>query len=86
MKIDVKCKPELDPNFIPAALWNRAYQQLTEECADAEDVSIALVRPDKTCTVYSTRILPDEETQTLLYLERILKFLLWQRGGCKIPT
>ena len=84
MKIDLKCKPELDPDFLPAVLWNRAYQSAVEECEEAVDVSIALVRPDETCTIYKTRILPQEETQTLRYLERILKFLLWQRGGCMV--
>ncbi len=84
MKIDVKCQPELDPDFLPAALWNRAYRRAVEESGAATEVSIALVRPDQTCTIYKTRILPDEEVQTLRYLERILKFLLWQRGGCTV--
>lgn len=30
MKVDVKYKPELDPGFLPASLWNRAYQKATE--------------------------------------------------------
>ncbi len=84
MNVNSLIKPELDPDFLPAALWNRAYQKLVEEGDASTDVSIALVRPDQTCTVYETRILPNEEVQTLRYLERILKFLLWQRGGCTV--
>jgi len=87
MKIDQHIKPELDPGFMPAALWNLSYRKLIEASGSPVDVTIALVRPDATCTVYKTQILPftsENETSSLFYLERILKFLLWQRGGCKV--
>lgn len=87
MNIDSRIKPELDPEFIPAALWNRAYRELVKETCHPVDVAIALVRPDETCSVYKTQILPltaGNETLSLRYLERILKFMLWQRGGCKV--
>lgn len=87
MDINVKIKPELDLEFMPAALWNRAYRKKMTERGDSVDVSIALVRPDETCSVYTTQILPLNKRNLLLnlrYLERILKFLLWQRGGCKV--
>jgi predicted NBD/HSP70 family sugar kinase len=87
MKIDLKRVPELDPEFVPAVLWNRAYRQLVSASGASVKVSVALVRPDKTCSVFETRILPltqSNEAITLRYLERILKFLLWQRGGCKV--
>lgn len=83
MDIDVLIKPELDPEFVPAILWNRAYQNLGASVL----VSIALVRPDATCSVFETKVVPltaDNEAQTFYYLERILKFLLWQRGGSKV--
>ncbi|WP_372807998.1 ROK family protein [Pontiella sp.] len=87
MDIEVKIKPELDPGFVPAALWNRAYQKRADASGQAEAVALALVRPDGTCSVFHTRILPPSaghEAETLRYLERILKFLLWQRGGCTV--
>lgn len=80
-------KPELDQQFTPAVLWNRAYQDLVTAAGQATEVAIALIRPDSTCTVFRTKILPtggDHDDRTLRYLERILKFLLWQRGGCTI--
>ncbi|VGO21913.1 ROK family protein [Pontiella sulfatireligans] len=83
MNIDVVIKPELDADFVPAALWNRAY--LAQGAS--VPVSIALVRPDGTCSVFEAKVLPltaENEAQTLRYLERILKFLLWQRGGCTV--
>jgi len=85
--METMIKPELDAEFVPAALWNRAYQSRAEASGNPVDVAIALVRPDETCTVFNTRILPlsaESEADTLYYLERILKFLLWQRGGSKV--
>ena len=85
MNIDALIKPELDPDFIPAVLWNRAYQKEAE--ASGTPVAIALVRPDDTCSVFETKILPPSAESNFLslrYLERILKFLLWQRGGNRV--
>lgn len=80
-------KPELDQQFSPAVLWNRAYQDSVTNSVKARNVAIALLRPDQTCTVFRTEILPPgsgEDERTLRYLERILKFLLWQRGSCSV--
>ena len=85
--MDMMIKPELDPEFVPAIFWNRAYQTRVDASEEPVAVVIALVRPDETCSVFKTRILPladGNEASSLRYLERILKFLLWQRGGCKV--
>lgn len=85
--MDTTIKPELDPDFVPAVLWNRAYRAKVDASDTAVDVLIALVRPDKTCSVSRMKILaisPETQDETLRYLERILKFLLWQRGGCTV--
>ncbi len=87
LKIDVRVRPELDPGFVPAVLWNRAYERRVAESDDSVSVAIALVRPDQTSTVFNTRILEEtaaNEALSLRYLERILKFLLWQRGGNQV--
>ncbi len=87
MNKDALIKPELDPEFIPAVLWNKDYREKVAASDAPVDVELALVRPDDTCSVYTTRILPldaENEETTLYYLERIIKFLLWQRGGCKV--
>lgn len=79
--------PELDPEFVPAVFWNRAYQEKVAASGGAVNVSIVLMRPNKTCSVFTTQVLPVTEENnaiTLRYLERILKFLLWQRGGCTV--
>ena len=86
MKIVPKIKPELDPGFIPAALWNRAYREKVALCGRAANPAVALVRPDKSCTVFSTPTLCDgaDDALTRRYLERLLKFLLWQRGASTV--
>ena len=87
MNVDVVIKPELDQDFLPAVLWNRAYRDLVQESGNGSEVVIALLRPDETCSVFRTQILPlaaEDEKLTLRYLERILKFLFWQRGGCSV--
>ncbi len=87
MNINVLIKPELDPEFAPAALWNRAYCDCVEYSGTPVPVSIALSCPDGNGSIFSTRILPltaENEALTWRYLERLLKFLLWQRGGSRV--
>jgi len=85
--IKAAIKPELDEQFSPAVLWNLAYRDSVATSGEATEVAIALLRPDQTCTVYRTEILApggENDARSLRYLERILKFLLWQRGGCNV--
>lgn len=81
-------RPELDPLFVPAALWNRAYREQVEASGSGVDVEMAVLRPDRTGSIFRTRIFsPGDETRrasSLRYLERIIKFLLWQRGGSRV--
>jgi predicted NBD/HSP70 family sugar kinase len=54
---------------------------------DALPLTIALTRPDGTCFVREVEILPHAgENQGLntFYLERLIKYLLWQRGGSRV--
>ena len=86
-KIEVPIKPELDPDFLPAVIWNQHYRWQVDQSGEGQEVAIALIRPDATCSVYRTSILPtgqENEALSLRYLERILKFLLWQRGGSTV--
>ena len=85
--MDIPIKPELDPGFVPAVLWNQEYQTQVGVSSVPVNVAIVLVRPDKTCSMYKTQILPssdENKEQNLRYLDRTLKFLLWQRGGSQV--
>jgi predicted NBD/HSP70 family sugar kinase len=83
----LKIPPPLDPNFLPAALWNRAYQKLLAVGGDARTLGIALERGDGSVSVHETRVLPHQGAgveANELYVERLVKFLLWQKGGSRI--
>jgi len=83
--ITPKIKPPLDQDFIPAALFNRDFQY--ETCEIGEPLVIGLERSSGVVSTYSTRVLPQDHpraAENYFYVERIVKFLLWQRGGFKL--
>ena len=54
----MKHRPRLDPDFLPAVLWNRNYAAKAKKSADARPLAIALQRGDFTVSVYRTTELP----------------------------
>jgi predicted NBD/HSP70 family sugar kinase len=87
IKVNPAVKAPLDPGFLPAALWNRAYRALVSETGGSERLVIALERTPDSVSVFETRVLPDKPgfaDANLLYVERLVKALLWIRGGRKI--
>ncbi len=73
----------LQPGFEPAALWNRAYRQQVRR-EGGETLAIALERPNGNVSVFPTEILrhtAENRARNERYVERLLKFLLWQKGG-----
>jgi predicted NBD/HSP70 family sugar kinase len=82
-----RMKPKLDPTFSAAILWNRAYREQANACGSTHKATFALLRPDESCSIHTTPILPllpQHEEKTTRYLERMLKFLLWQRGASRV--
>ncbi len=79
--------PELDPGFLPAVLWNRAYAAAVRASRGGVSLGLALVRQDGTVFRHAARILPATVSNAALnftYVERLLKFLLWQKGAGKV--
>ena len=80
--IEPKIKPPLDKDFHPAILANRAFLARTEHLG--VPLVIGLQRGDE-FTRFETRafgpIDPVGLQDSCEYAERIVKFLLWQRGG-----
>jgi predicted NBD/HSP70 family sugar kinase len=77
--------PPLEDNFKPAALANRGYKMEVE--AVGVPLVIALERESGKISRFETQVFPGDHPRAnanLLYTERILKFLLWARGGCKV--
>ena len=79
--------PPLDPGFLPASLWNRAYRSQVEQSGRAQHLAITLERSDGSISVFRTAVFPHEDPWTSaneLFVERLVKFLLWQRGGYRV--
>jgi predicted NBD/HSP70 family sugar kinase len=89
LPVSPKFRPILDPEFVPAPLWNRAYRRRVQEAGGGRDFAIALERNDGSVSVFRTAILPHEGANVEInhrYTERLLKFLLWQKGGYRVIT
>ena len=79
--VKIKNKPELDPDFIPLYRFNEEFLKTAKQ-----PFSIAIERNDKQIYVKHTFIHGDEEhaKADLYYLDRLVKFELWQKGGFRI--
>lgn len=80
-----KLVPPLDPDFSPAVLANRAFAQQVEK--EGGPLVLGLERADGSISRFETKVFPDHHPRAeanLMYAERLLKFLLWQRGGWKV--
>lgn len=82
--------PDLDPGFVPAILWNRAFDDAVRATAGGgEPLTLALERPNGNVSVHATRILPHRGAARDLnrkYVERLVKFLLWMKGGSRVTV
>ncbi len=79
--------PPLDPDFRPAALANRAFRRAVAQSGEGVPLVIGLERLNGSLSRYETVVYPEEHPQAaanLFYAERLVKFLLWQRGGWKV--
>ena len=79
--------PPLDPGFRPPVLANRAFERVVAETGGGIPMILGLERGDGAVSRFETPILPLNHPQAranLPYVERIVKFLLWQRGGCTL--
>jgi predicted NBD/HSP70 family sugar kinase len=79
--------PPLDEGFRPAVLSNRAFQQAVKDSNVGVALILGLERSDGLLSRFETMAFPDDHPQAganLMYAERLVKFLLWQRGGWKV--
>ena len=73
--------PELDLDFSPAVLWNRAYRASVQ---DGVPLVLALEGEQGRISRYETVVRAVVDEETLRYAERLVKFLLWSRGGWRL--
>ena len=74
----------LDPGFQPAVLFNRNYFGAVKASGQAVPLIIGLERENGAVSHYETLVSPGADATTLRYVERLVKFLLWARGGWKL--
>ena len=89
VKVDCLYKPELDPEFVPAVLWNREYRKLVAATAGSLKIAITLERSNGAVSRFDTVLLPETEgfaALNLRYVERIVKFMLWSFGGWHVTV
>ncbi len=80
--------PDLDPEFRPPILFNRRFRRMAAESNAAVPIAIALEQADGARFLFETLLLPDRHpeapTANPFYLERLVKFFLWSRGGYRL--
>ncbi|HOJ11313.1 MAG TPA: ROK family protein [Clostridiales bacterium] len=79
--------PVLDKNFEPAILANREFIKAVKESGKGVPLHIALERNDGLISTYHTEVFREGtgmDEENFFYVERLLKTLLWMRGGWKI--
>lgn len=85
--LSLRMKAPLDPDFLPAILWNRAFRQQVAQLP-SRVVKVALEREAGSLSSYELPIVdsPAKEASeaNLFYVERTIKNLLWMRGGWRL--
>ncbi len=85
--IEPNIVPALDPGFRPAVLANRAFRQAVADSGGGVPLVLGLERLNGSLSRYETVVFSGDHPQadsSLFYVERLVKFLLWQRGGWKV--
>lgn len=80
--IEPKIKLPLDDHFRPAVLANRLFR--SKVSSSGIPAVIGLARNDNEFSRYELQVFPEDHPDfnaNYQYVERIVKFLLWQRGG-----
>ena len=74
----------LDPQFQPAAVFNRHFIAETKKSGHAVPFIIGLERENGLISRYETVVSAKGGADSLLHAERLVKFLLWAQGGWKL--
>lgn len=79
--------PTLDTEFRPAVLALKHFVETARATSQSQTVRLALEQTDGSIYHYTTELFADNAPQAAgnyTHIERILKFLLWSRGGWRI--
>jgi len=78
--------PPLDPGFRPIVLANHAFLEGVRSSGTSAALVLGLERGDGSLSVYKTVVStdPHDAASNLAHADRLVKMLLWQRGGWKV--
>jgi len=79
MSINLKNIPVIDPEFIPMGLFNREFLKQAKK-----PIAVCVERDGGKRAVFDTFITGTNTAADRYYIERLVKFLLWSKGGYKI--
>lgn len=77
----------LDPGYRPMVLGSRSYIGKASAAPEASSFHVAIERHQGLVSAFSVPCFPERHPHfddSCIYVERRIKFLLWQRGGFKI--
>lgn len=82
----LKIKAPLDPDYMPMAVVFREFTEAAEK-AGGQKLVIGTVRNNDYVSAFEITVYPDgtgHDEENFLFTERIVKTLLWTRGGYKV--
>jgi len=88
-KVQPKIVPVLDREFCPASLYNRKFLEAVNSSGKAIPLKIAIERGNGLISTYETKVFDDSHEMSkanFLYVERLVKTLLWAKGGWKVTV
>lgn len=77
----------LDKKFRPASLANRSYLDAVAKSGKAVELAVALERNGGLVAIYKTKVFAEgtgKDEENFIYVERLVKSLLWIKGGWKL--
>lgn len=78
----------LDKDFIPAVLWDREFKKAVKDSGKSKNIIIAVERGADSISTQPTVVFDnataDEMAANIRHVERLVKALLWMKGGYKI--
>jgi predicted NBD/HSP70 family sugar kinase len=87
LSVNPRFRPPLDDAFLPAFLWQREFRALVAADRSRRPWVVVLDRPDGGVARHDSHLLGAEHPRAALnviYAERLVKFLLWQKGGNRV--
>ena len=100
MENHIKHRPILDPSYLPMIEWERQYRNKAEKLASKQTgpasggnsgifrcvLSLTKNPNQIACQELELSLAPELEAETLLYLNRFIKSMLWLYGGYRLCT